>query len=61
MQNTYSNPFTTPRKTWPAVMLSIFTKLTIARQIFVKNYRTEFHGNRTGGLDVDTRRENVVS
>jgi hypothetical protein len=27
------------------VMWSIFTELTLARQIFVKNSRTEFHGN----------------
>ena len=44
-----------------AVMWYIFTKLTLARQIFVKNSHTEFHGNRTGGLDVDTRRADVDS
>jgi hypothetical protein len=42
-------------------MWSIFTKHTLAGQIFVKKSRIEFRGNRTGGLDVDTKRADVVS
>jgi len=32
----------------------IFTKLTLARQLFVKNSYTKFHENLTNGLLADT-------
>jgi len=38
----------------PFTML-IFTKLTPARQLFVKNCYTIFHENMTNGLVSDTR------
>ena len=34
---------------------SIFTKLVLAREVFVKNTFTEFHENQTNGFAADTR------